>query len=144
MQRRLAQIATPGLLLIALLCAACGASARTLALRTSLVTLNVARDTLRTTSKDREDQIIAKATSKEEGKAKLATWRSGVDKIAATIDDAYHLIYGAALLDDAKSAQDAATAVTKVLELIKDLQALKDPLVPPATPVPTPAAKEKS
>jgi hypothetical protein len=155
MKQRLRRLTAPSLLLIALLIAACGASARTLALRTSLVSLNVARDTLLSISKTREDQIVAQSATKDEGKARFAAWRPVIDKIAAAIDDGYRLIYGAALLDDAKSASDAATAVAKVLELIKELKALKDPLTttaaPPATATTTaktptttaPAAKEK-
>jgi len=116
------------ILLIALLLVACGVNARTQALRASLVTLNVARDTLLLVSKAREAQIVASATSKEEGKALLATWRAGVDKIARAFDDAYHLIYGAALLDDAKSSHDAVTAVADVLKMVDTLKTMKDPL----------------
>jgi hypothetical protein len=78
-----------------------------------------------TVSKTREGQIVAEAPSKEEGKAKLETWRSAVDKVAAAIDLAYHAIYGAFILDDVKSASDAGAAVAKALALLKDLNALK-------------------
>jgi hypothetical protein len=129
-------LARPATRLVMLLClvgliAACGASARTQALRTSLVALNAARDTLLTVSKDREAQIVAKATSKEEGRTQLDAWRADVDKVAAAIEVGYRAIHDAALLSDAKSAREAAIAAQKALSLIKDLKDLKNPATPP-------------
>lgn len=112
-------------LLIALLLGACGANARTRTLRVSLVSLNVARDTMLTVSKERETQIVEHAATKEEGRTQLDAWRASVDKVVVAIDDGYRAIYGAAILDDAKSVSDAVAAVAKVLALVKDL---KNPL----------------
>lgn len=144
MKRRLVRLATPSLLLLALLLAACGANARTLALRTGLVSLNVARDTLLTVSKTREAQIIAATTTKESGAAQLATWRGVVDKVAAAIEDGYRAIYGAALLDDAASAASAASAVADALTLLKDLQGFVNPLKTTPQPQPPPTTTSAS
>lgn len=116
--------------LVVLLClvslvAACGANARVQALRTSLVATNVARDTLLMVSKERETQIVEKATSKEEGRTQLDAWRAKVDVVAKAIDVAYRAIHDAALLNDAKSASEAAIAAKKVLSLLKELKEIK-------------------
>lgn len=112
-------------LLITLVVAGCGASARTKALRTSLVALNIARDTMRATSKEREKQIVDDCDppncTKEEGHARLEEWRAHVDAVAVAIDDGYDAIWTAALLDDLKSASTAGSAVAKALDLVKGL-----------------------
>lgn len=123
-------------LLLVLLVSACGASARTKALRTSLVALNVARDTMRATSKTREEQIVdacdPPSCAKEDGHARLEQWRAHVDAVAEAIDDGYDAIWAASLLDDLKSARDAGAAVTKALDLVKSLEtsAPEDPPTP--------------
>lgn len=129
-------LAQPAARLVLLLClvgfvTACGASARVQALRTSLVATNVARDTLLTVSKERETQIVEKATSKEDGRTQLDAWRAKVDVVAKAIDAAYRGIHDAALLNDAKSASEAASAAKKALSLLKDLKDLKNPVSPP-------------
>lgn len=118
-------------ILIVALLAGCGASARTKVLRTSLVALNVARDTLRTTSKEREMQIVDQASSKEEGRAKLDAWRAIIDKVDAAIDDGYDAILAASILNDAPSASAAGAAVAKALALVREL---KDPTAPAKNP----------
>lgn len=113
--------------LMILLCVgllACGASARTKALRVNLVALNVARDSTLSLSKEREAQIVEKATSKEEGRAQLDEWRTKIDKVIAAIDIGYRAVHDAALLDDAKSASEAAAAAQKALALVKEVQDL--------------------
>lgn len=123
------------LLLIALWCAACGPNARTTALRGSLVTLNVARDTMLTVSRERETQIVEHCNppscSREEGHAQLDAWRKIVDRAAVALDDGYRLIYSAAILDDAKSLTDAIAAIQEALAL---LQTLKNPTARGTTP----------
>lgn len=116
----------PILLVAVLAIGACGASARTKTLRASLVTLNVARDTMRATSRAREAQIVDACDppdcTKEEGHARLEEWRAHVDAIAEAIDDGYDAIWAASLLDDLKSARDAGAAVTRALDLVKSLE----------------------
>jgi hypothetical protein len=121
------------LLCLAGLAAGCGASARTQALRTGLLSLNIARDTARATSKEREKQIVdgcnAPTCTKEEGHAKLDAWRVVVDAAYAAIDDGYDAILAALVLDDAKSTIDAGAAIAKALELVKGM---KNPAAKPA------------
>lgn len=112
---------TPLVLLLVLIVGACGASARQKALRTSLVALNAARDTLLAVSKEREAQIVERATSKEEGRAQLNAWRVIVDEVAAAIEAGYRTIYAAAILDDAKSSGEAGAATARALALLKEL-----------------------
>lgn len=123
-------------LLVALVTSGCGASARTQALRTSLVALNVARDTMRATSKEREAQIVddcdPPSCTKEDGHARLEEWRAHVDAVAAAIDDGYDAIWAASLLDDLKSARDAGAAVNRALHLVKSLET-SAPEDPPTT-----------
>lgn len=140
-----------GIVLLLCLClvglVGCGASARTTALRTSLVSLNVARDTARAASKEREKQIVDACNpptcTKEEGHARLDAWRELVDKAYTAIDDGYNAILAALVLDDAKSATDAGAAVSKALALVKDM---KNPVAStkPATPDTKPDTKPET
>lgn len=113
---------------------ACGASVRVKTLRASLVTLNAARDVVLQVSKEREAQIVARATSKDEGRAALDAWRAKVDAVVAAIEVGYRAVHDAALLSDAKSASEAAAATKKALALLKDL---KEP-----SKEPSPSTKE--
>jgi hypothetical protein len=111
-----------------LLClvAACGASSRTKALRVNLVALNTARDAVLALSKEREKQIYDSCNpptcAKEEGHARVDTWRGKVDVAIKTIDVGYRAVHDAALLDDIKSASDAAAAAARALTLYKELK----------------------
>lgn len=115
-------------LLFGLLClaAACGASSRTKALRTSLVALNTARDGVLAISKDREKQLYDNcnppACTKEEGHARVLAWQKKVDVAVESIDTGYRAVHDAALLDDAKSAIEATAAAKKALDLYDQLK----------------------
>lgn len=113
--------AVPIVLLLALV--ACGASARTKALRVNLVALTAARDTVLAVSKEREAQIVEHATSKEEGRAQLDAWRARVDPVVDAIKTGFEAIYAASILNDAKSASEAGAAVAKALTLAKEIKA---------------------
>ncbi len=126
---RRAVVPIAAVLLLALVCGACGASARTKALRVNLVALNVARDTVLAVSKEREAQIVERAATKEEGRAQLDAWRQVVDEVAAALEVGYRAIYAASILDDARSAGEAGAAVQKALALVKDM---KNPPAPPS------------
>lgn len=117
-----AVIPRPIALVLLVLLVACGASSRTKALRVGLVSLNAARDTTLAVSKEREAQIVAAAPTREQGRAELDVWRGKVDVVAAAIDAGYRAIYSAAILNDAKSASEAAAAVEKALSLLKELR----------------------
>lgn len=113
------------LLVIAL--AACGQSARTSALRSSLTALNVARDTLITVSDERQAQIVDDcardpACTVEIGKARLVEFRHQRTPIVEAFARAYEAISTAALLNDAKSVGDVAVAVAHAVKLVKELK----------------------
>ena len=127
------RVAVTGVLLLCLLwLSACGASARTKGLRVSLVALNTARDSTLAISAEREKQLYdtclaeAKreppACTKEEGHARVDAWQKTVDTIIKAIDTGYRAVHDAALLDDSRSAIDAAMAAKKALDLYHQLK----------------------
>src|SRR5688572_22785778 len=101
--------------------AGCGANTRTKALRVGLVSLNAARDTTLEVSKAREALIVEQATTKDEGRAALDTWRAKVDVVFVALDAGYRAVFSASLLNDAKSASEAGAAIAKALALVKEL-----------------------
>ena len=118
---------------VLLLClVSCGASARTKTLRVSLVALNTARDSTLAISREREKQLydaclaeMALAPpkcSKEEGHARVDAWQKTVDVVIKALDIGYRSVHDAALLDDSKSAIDAAAAAKKALDLYNQLK----------------------
>lgn len=117
---------TAVLLLFLVFVGACGASARIKTLRVSLVTLNVARDTALTISKEREKQIYdgcnPPTCTKEEGHARVDAWRVKVDEAIKALDAGYRAVHDAALLDDTKSAAAASAAAAKALTIYEKLK----------------------
>lgn len=101
--------------------ASCGANTRTKALRAGLVSLNTARDTAHAVEHKRAEQIIAAATSKEEGRAQLDAWRAKVDPVFVALEAGYQALFSANMLNDSKSASDALAAVARALALVKEL-----------------------
>jgi len=105
---------------------ACGAGTRTKTLRVSIVAINAARDAAAAVSKLREKQIVDGCNqpicTKEEGHAQLDAWRAKVDAALAAIDIAHDRVHDAALLNDAKSASEAAIATAKAITLRKELE----------------------
>lgn len=116
------------------LTSACGGSAHTQELRTSLVALNVARDTLRVTSREREQQIVdgcdPPECTKAQGRAQLDAWRASVDKVTALIAEGYDAVLAALILSDAKSAGLASAVVKEALNLADGLKTLPVPVGP--------------
>ena len=112
------------LLLVAML-VACGASAREKTLKTSLRSLNVARDTVLAVSDKREGQIYDACNpptcTKEEGHKQVDEWRAKVDVVVKAIDAGYRAIFAASLLEDAESLSEATAAVVIALALVKEL-----------------------
>ena len=104
---------------------ACGASSRTKALRVNLVSLNTARDTVLSVSKERERQLYdacnPPSCTKEEGHAKVDAWREKVDLVIKALDIAYRATHDAGLLGDVKSASDAGAAASRALALYNEL-----------------------
>ena len=116
--------------LLALACGACGASARTKVLRVNLVALNTARDAVLTISKEREKQIYDSCNppicTKEEGHAQVDAWRGKVDGAIKALDVGYRAVHDAALLGDTKSTSDAAAAAIKALSIYKEFKEFKE------------------
>ena len=114
------------IVVLLVLFAACGASARTKALQSSLFALNVARDTTLEVSRKREAQIVGDCSppdcTLEIGRAKLAAWREKVDPVVEALAKGYRLIASAALTSDAMSAKDAGLAVASALALVGGLR----------------------
>ena len=119
------------LLVTLCLVAACGANSRAKVLRVNLVALNTARDAVLTISKEREKQIYDSCNppscAKEEGHARVDTWRGTVDVVIKAIDVGYRAVHDAALLDDTKSTAAAAAAAATALDLYKQLKAKEKP-----------------
>ncbi len=111
----------PASLLLLVFLFACGASARTKSLQSTLVAVNVVRDTFLAVSAKREDQIVEAATSKEEGRAKLDAFRQATIPIVSAIGNAYRAIAAASLLSDSASVGEAAGAAAKAATLVKEL-----------------------
>lgn len=128
MTRPLRLLVVVGLLALS----ACGASQRSRALRVGLTSLNVARDTMLAVSKERERQIVEHAATKEQGRTELDAWRTKVDKVALALEVGYRAIYAASILNDAKSASDAVTAVAIAVAAITALKPSPPPDTPPA------------
>lgn len=121
LQKRLADRLNIALLFVALalVASACGASQREKTLKTSLVAVNATRDTWLAYDDVRQDQIIAKATSFESGKAELGEYRETQAKIVGLFVSAYRAIGVAAVLaDDDASLQSAITAVGELTRAV--------------------------
>ena len=127
------RVAVTGVLLLCLLwLPACGAGARTKGLRVSLLALNTARDSTLAISAEREKQLYdtclaeAKreppACTKEEGHARVGAWQKKIDAVIKAIDTGYRAVHDAALLDNSKSAIQAAAAAKKALDLYHQLK----------------------
>lgn len=125
-RRHTSQLAVVAIVMLLGLAAACGASSRTQALRTSLVALNAARDTTLAVSREREKQLYDSCNpptcTKDEGHARVDAWQKKVDEVIKAIDVGYRAVHDAGLLGDAKSAADAAAATKRALELYKQLK----------------------
>lgn len=106
---------TGTLLLIALVLSACGHSARTKSLSTSLLAVDVAADTVAELSDKRQEQIVHDAATLDEGVAQLAAFRAKRAPVVDVIARAYKAIAAAALgetelTEVAKTVRDAVTA----------------------------------
>jgi hypothetical protein len=111
------------------LAAGCTGHQRQDTLRASLVVLDGARDGfldwLQRFDKQKQDEIVASATSAEDAKAKTAAFRQKRDEIIALFPVAYHAIALASLHDDDKSFDDALKAGKTLLKDIEDLKGAK-------------------
>lgn len=104
------------LLVLAIVLSACGASARDKTIRATFNATNVAADHLVTFSKEQEAKIVAEATSLPDGEAKLAAFRTKVDKAELALASVYRAIAVAALAKDDKSV----VTLLQVAAILKD------------------------
>lgn len=100
---------------------ACGASTRQKAIDTGLASLNAARDGFVTFDALHQEQIVAKATTLEEGKAQLAAWREKRKRVVDAFVIAYRALSTAALLNDDQSLAAFITAAATVAKTIDEL-----------------------
>jgi hypothetical protein len=89
----------------------------------TIIAVNAARDGFIEWDRTRQEQIVAAATSKEEGRAKLDAYREGRTKIYDGIALAYKLLIDA-LTDDGDSS--LKSAVREATKLVTDIKTFKD------------------
>lgn len=104
----------------------CGPNARQKALKTSLVSMNAARDGFTQWDKQKQAVIVADAKTLDEGKKALADHRSKRVPVVEAFTVAYSALALAALDDNAARLLEAVGAVKSVYDLIKTLTG-KDP-----------------
>jgi hypothetical protein len=104
----------PALSLLLVLLVACGASQREKTIRATFNATTVAADSLVAFSRTHEMAIVDAATSKEEGKAKLAEFRAKVDKAELTLTAVYRMTAAASLANDDQSL----AALLKVAQML--------------------------
>lgn len=78
----------------------CASSTRASTLKAALVTVDASRDAFIAYDSIQQGAIVTKATSLDEGKAALQTYRGQREKVVATFDIAYHAIAAAAVAND--------------------------------------------
>lgn len=99
------------LLSILVLFAACGPTARETALRTTLVTVDAARDGFEAWDQEHQGKLIATAQTGDEARASVASYREKRLVVINGFDLAYKAIaHAAVLLDDASIANALAAA----------------------------------
>ena len=82
---------------------ACGPSARLRTIRATYAVANVSADHLAAYSEAHEAQIVAGATSPDDGRAQLVAWRDRVDHAEKVLATLYRAIAAASILDDSHS-----------------------------------------
>ena len=101
--------------------AGCGPNARQKALKTSVTALNAARDGFVQWDKHKQAQIVEDATSLDEGKAALKTYRDKRGPVLEGFTVAYAALALAALDDNLARLTEAISAAASVYKLIKGL-----------------------
>lgn len=115
------------LIVLAAALSACGANARQKALRTSLTALNTARDGFSQWDDQHQIGIVKKATSKDEGKAALAAYRTKRQPVIVGFMVAYSAFAAAALDDNTARIAEAAKAAAAVYKIIKEFRNAQAP-----------------
>jgi hypothetical protein len=94
-------------------------------LRASLIAVDAARDGFVKLDGDRQQAIVAAATSFEDGKTKLEAYRAWRDKILVAFPVVYRAIALASMHDDEASLNDA---IKQAKVLLKAIEAFKEGL----------------
>ena len=97
---------------------ACGASQRETTIKTALVTVDTARDSFVAFDASEQSMIVNKATSLDDGKAQLATYRDRRVKIVEAFTVAYRAIAAAATINDDPSIAGLSAALAQLLAAV--------------------------
>lgn len=101
-----------------LVCMACTNTQRQTTLKTTLVTVDAARDAFAAFDTTIEQSIVAQATSVADGEAKLAAYRADRTKIRTYFATAYHAIAAAAIANDDQSITSMQAAVAQLIAAV--------------------------
>ncbi len=109
-------IRRPALLLIIIVLAACGASARERTLKSTYVTLAAAQAGFETYDREHQETIAKTATSEAAGLAQLAEYHARRAPVLDAFEIAYRTLAAAAIVSDDPKSTDAAVKAAKQLE----------------------------
>lgn len=116
------------LLLLVVLLAGCGASARERTLQATLLTVNASRDGFITWDRAAQDAIVADAPDLDTGRAELVAYRDKRAKVVTLFESAYRAIAIAAVLnDDPRSLVNLTTAAGILMTALGELTGGKLP-----------------
>lgn len=100
---------------------ACGASQRQDTIKAALVTTDASQAAYLAYDANRQAEIVAAATSLEQGRAALSKYRGDRSKVDAAFTVAYRAIAMAAMLSDDQSLISLQTAVADVVTIVTAL-----------------------
>lgn len=106
---------------VALPSSGCAASTRESTIRAALVTVDASKEAYATYDAHAQDEIVAKATSLDDGKAKLTEYRTKRGKAIKAFVVAYQAIATAAQLNDDHSLASVAAAISEVIATVRAL-----------------------
>lgn len=110
-----------------LLFASCTGASRTRTLSVALESLNAMRDALVAYDAQHQERIVDSATNLEDGKRRLAEYRTRRERVTAALLTAYSALAVAASDTSGDRMQAAISAVVQVHSLIQAMTDLKDP-----------------
>lgn len=99
----------------------CAAQTRESTIKAALVTVDASKEAYVTYDAHAQDQIVARATSLDDGKAKLAEYRAKRERVVKALTVAYQAIATAAQLNDDHSLAAVAAAIGEVIATVKSL-----------------------
>lgn len=95
-----------------------GQSTRVSTLSAALVTVDASREAFLAYDKSEQEEIVAKATSLEDGKAKIAAYRGKRTTVEKAFVVAYNAIAVASTLSDDQSLASAKAALAQVVLVV--------------------------